>query len=156
MTEKVIFVPHCVLNPVVNNESRSTKEIIKLFTESDVGIVQLPCPEIEYNGKLIKQISDKKKYREHCKKLSLKVLNDVKKYLEAEYTVLGILGVEFSHTCGVHRVQNGRKNTPGKGVFMDELEKEMQKKNFQVPIIATNFQNMFSTLEKMNLLIKNS
>lgn len=156
MKEKVIFVPHCVLNPLVNKDSRSTKEMIRLFAESEIGIVQLPCPEIEYNGKLIKQVNDCKKFRELCKRLSLKVLKDVKKYLEADYVVLGILGVEFSHTCGVHRIQNGGKNTPGRGVFIDELEKEMQKRNFQVPIVSTNFQNMFSTLEKMSLLIKSS
>jgi predicted secreted protein len=154
--KKVVFVPHCILNPNIRDNSKSVKEIVELFAESEVGIIQLPCPEIEYNGKLIKKIRNRKKYREHCKKLSLKVLNDVKKYLEAEYMVLGILGVEFSHTCGVYRVHNGRKNIHGKGIFMDELEKEMQKKNFQVPIMATNFQNMFSTLEKINLLIKSS
>ena len=81
-------------------------------------------------------------------------MKDVKKYLDANYKVLGILGVEFSTTCGVHRIRNGKRNVPGKGVLIEELEAEMEKKNFQVPLMTTNFQNIFSTMEKMSLLIK--
>jgi predicted secreted protein len=156
MAGKVVFVPHCILNPAVRDGSTQVKEVIKLFAESGIGIVQLPCPEIEYNGKLVKGIRCNKKYREYCKKISMKVLRDVKNYIKADYKVLGILGVEFSNTCGVHQVHKGRKNVPGKGVFMKELENGMQKENFQVPILATNFGNIFSTIEKMSLLIKNS
>jgi len=153
--KKIIFVPHCILNPNIRSDSKTAKEIINLFTESEIGIVQLPCPELEYNGKLIKEIKNREKYREYCKKLSLKILKNVKKYLDAHYKVLGILGVEFSPTCGVHRIKNGKRIVPRKGIFIEELEKEMQKKNFQVPIVTTDFQNIFSTLEKMSLLIKN-
>ena len=152
---KVVFVPHCILNPAIRKNSKSTKEIIELFTKSDIGIIQLPCPESEYNGKLVKQSKNKEKYRVHCKKLSLKVMKDIRKYLDANYKVLGILGVEFSPTCGVYRINNGKRNVPGKGIFIEELENEMQKNNFQVPLITTNLQNIFSTLEKMSLLIKN-
>jgi hypothetical protein len=62
--------------------------------------------------------------------------------------------VELSSTCGVHQVQNGRKNVPGKGILMEEIEKEMQKKNFQVPIIGVNLDNIFSSIEKVQSLLK--
>jgi predicted secreted protein len=153
---KVVFVPHCVLNPALRSGSTQVKEVIKLFAESGIGIVQLPCPEIEYNGKLARGTRCSKKYRDYCKKISTKVLKDIKNYIKADYKVLGILGVEFSNTCGVYHIQKGSKSMPGKGVFMKELESGMQKENFQVPILATNFGNMFSTIEKMSLLIKNS
>lgn len=155
MVEKVIFVPQCVLNPSIKGSIQS-KEIIKLFAESNIGIIQLPCPEIEYNGKLVKGTRQNKEYRQFCKKISLKVMKDIKKYIKANYNVLGILGVDFSRTCGVHHIQRGSKIMPGKGVFIKELESEMQKGNFQVPILAANFGNIFSTIEKMSLLIKNS
>lgn len=156
MVEKVIFVPHCILNPLVKEGSMLAKDMIRLFAESEIGIVQLPCPEIEYNGKLVKGLRYNKKYREHCKKLSIKIMKDIKNYREANYKVLGILGIELSNTCGVHKIQRGKREVHGRGVFMKEIENEMRKRNFQVPIISANFHNMFSTLEKMSLLIKNS
>lgn len=161
MNKRIIFVPHCILNQSVRSVEKegTVKEIVNLFTESDVGIVQLPCPEVEYNGGLNRETKTKKTYtngyRKSCKELSLEILKNIKKYLDANYNVIGILGVEFSPTCAVYRLDNGKKIVPGKGIFIEELEKEMQKQRFQIPIIAANLNNIFSTLEKIDILLKN-
>jgi len=161
---KVVFVPHCILNQNVRvrgkEKSSLIKEIIELFAEAGVGIVQLPCPEVEYDGGLKREVKYKKayeteNYRNSCKKLSIEVLKNVKRYLDSNYKVLGILGVEFSPTCAVYRLDNGKRIVPGKGIFIEELEKEMHEQNFQVPIISTNLNNVFSSLEKIDLLLKN-
>jgi predicted secreted protein len=164
--KKVVFVPHCILNQNVRavgkEKSNGTiKEIVNFFAEAEVGIVQLPCPEVEFDGGLDRQLKTKENYnnevyRNCCREISLKVLKEVREYLDKEYKVVGILGVEFSPTCAVYRIENGKKILPGKGILMEELEKEMQKENFQVPIIAVNLNNIFSTLEKLSLLLKNS
>ena len=164
--KKVVFVPHCILNQnaraVGKEKSNGTiKEIVNFFAEAEVGIVQLPCPEVEFDGGLNRQLKTKENYnnevyRKCCREISLKVLKEVREYLDKEYKVVGILGVEFSPTCAVYRIENGKKILPGKGILMEELEKEMQKENFQVPIIAVNLNNIFSTLEKLSLLLKNS
>ena len=160
--KKVIFVPHCLLNHNVrvNRRDKTTKDLIELFLDADVGIVQIPCPEVEFNGGLNRSIRSKKaydtkNYRNYCRKLSLEILENVEKYLKAKYNVLGILGVEFSPTCAVHRIDNGKKIVPGKGILIEELETEMQKKNFQVPLIPTNLNNIFSTIENLDILLKN-
>lgn len=164
--KKVVFVPHCILNQNVRavgkEKSNGTiKEIVNFFAEAEVGIVQLPCPEVEFDGGLDRPLKTKENYnneiyRNCCREISLKILKEVRKYLDKEYKVVGILGVEFSPTCAVYRIENGNKILPGKGILMEELEKEMQKENFQVPIIAVNLNNIFSTLEKLSLLLKNS
>ena len=163
--KKVVFVPHCILNQNVRacekEKSNGTiKEIVNIFAEAEVGIVQLPCPEVEFDGGLRRSFKTKESYsefyRENCRKISLEILETIKKYLDKEYRVLGILGIEFSPTCGVYRIEDRKKIVPGKGILIEEIEKEMQKKNFQVPIIAVNLNNIFSSLEKINLLLKNS
>ncbi|NIO44679.1 MAG: hypothetical protein GTN36_03960 [Candidatus Aenigmarchaeota archaeon] len=157
MDEKIIFVSHCILNQSIRNEKFSKiKEVVKLLSETDVGIVQLPCPKIDCNGKFIKNTTNVKIYKKYCEKTSVIIVNTIKKYLDADFKVLGILGVEFSPICGVYRINNGRKNIPGKGALIKEIENEMQKRNFQVPIISTNLNNVFSILEKINILLKNS
>jgi predicted secreted protein len=166
MSKKVVFVPHCILNQNVRalgkEKSNGTiKEVVNFFAEAEVGIIQLPCPEVEFDGGLERNFKTKEAYsneiyRKHCREISLEVLKTIKKYLDKEYKVLGILGIEFSPTCGVYRVESGKKIIPGKGVLFEELEKEMQRENFQVPIIAVNLNNVYSTLEKLSLLLKNS
>ena len=162
-SKKVIFISHCLLNqnarPLGGEKySGVVKELVDLFSESGVGVVQLPCPQIEFNEGLNRKSKPKTSYetngyRERCHKLSSNLIEQIEKYLRSNYNVVGILGVELSTTCGVHQIQNGRKSVPGKGILIEELEKEMQKKNFQVPIIGVNLNNIFSSIEKVQSLL---
>ncbi|MFH1473958.1 MAG: hypothetical protein ABIE55_03625 [Candidatus Aenigmatarchaeota archaeon] len=159
--KKVLFVSHCLLNQnamAVGTEkyTGSVKDLLEVFAEAGVGIVQLDCPQLEFNNGLNRRPTTKNStngYRNDCKKLSSKVMKKIELYLRNDYKVLGILGVEFSQTCGVHRIQNGKRNVPGKGIFMEELEMEMQKKNFQVPVVGVNMNNIFSSIEKIQSLL---
>ncbi|MFH1229663.1 MAG: CD3072 family TudS-related putative desulfidase [Candidatus Aenigmatarchaeota archaeon] len=161
---KIVFVSHCILNQnarSVGGEKYSgvVKEILELFIESGVGIIQIPCPQLEFNEGLNRKSSAKDSYenvgfRSKCQKLSLSVIQMIENYVRKKYEILGILGIEQSSTCGVYQIQNGKRSVPGKGIFIEELEKEMQKKNFQVPIIGVNLNNIFSSLEKVQSLLK--
>jgi len=163
-SKKVIFISHCLLNqnarPLGGEKySGSVKELVELFAESGVGIIQIPCPQIEFNEGLNRKSKSKDAYdnngfRSKCQKLSSNVIETIESYLRKNYEILGILGVEQSSTCGVYQVQNGKRSVPGKGIFIEELEKEMEKKNFQVPIIGINLNNIFSSLEKVQSLLK--
>ena len=161
--KRVVFVSHCLLNQTIRPMEAGryplvTRELLELFAQNEIGIVQLPCPQMENMGIIKKVVTkealDTKNYRVYCQKLSENLLNQVETYLKGNYSVIGILGVEFSPTCGVHQIENGRKNTPGKGILVEELEKQMQRKNFQVPIIGINLNNVYSSVEKLQSLIK--
>ena len=163
-SKKVIFVSHCLLNQNVRAEGRerfsgSFKDLLELFASSGIGIIQLPCPQIEFDGEgLDRKIKPKLNletngYRKHCSKISNEIIKQIENYLRNNYDVVGILGVELSTSCGVHQILNGKKNVPGKGVLIEEIEKEMQKKNFQVPIIGVNLDNIFSSIEKVQSLL---
>jgi len=163
-SKKIVFISHCILNQNAKAAGRekstgSIKELVELLSQSGIGIIQLPCPQIDFNGGLgrkpkTKSSYDNKEYRAYCRKLSKDVLAQIEKYLRADYSVLGILGVEFSPTCAVHQLENGTRNTPGKGIFIEELEDEMRKKNFQVPIIGANLNNLFTSIEKIQALLR--
>ena len=50
-SQKVVFIAHCLLNQ--NSISDGTavypaafKDMIQMFLDADVGIVQMPCPEL--------------------------------------------------------------------------------------------------------------
>jgi predicted secreted protein len=162
--KKIVLVSHCILNqnarPMGGEKySGAVKEILELFTDSGVGIIQIPCPQLEFNEGLNRNSKSKDSYdnvgfRGKCQKLSTSIIHTIESYISKNYEILGILGVEQSSTCGVYQVQNGKRSVPGKGIFIEELEREMQKKNFQVPIIGVNLNNIFSSLEKVQSLLK--
>ena len=163
-SKKLIFVSHCLLNqnarPLGGERyPGAVKDLLELFAEAGIGIVQLPCPQLEFNEGLNRKGKSKDSYdtngfRVKCQKLSINIIERIENYLRKNYSVLGILGVELTSTCGVHQIQNGRRSVPGKGIFIEELEMEMQKKNFQIPIIGVNLNNIFSSMEKVQSLLK--
>ncbi len=164
--KKVIFVPHCLLNVNVNPDYKehyysAIKELINLLTEAEISIVQMPCPEAEFLGSIKREKQPKsfysqKKYRDFVKKLAKIIIKQVESYIKEGYKVIGILGIELSPSCGVYQVELGGKISPGRGVFIEELENEMRKKNFQVPIVGVNLNNIYATIEKIYSLIKYS
>ena len=164
-SKKILFVSHCILNQNVKAKGTerapgAIKELLELFSEAEIGLVQLPCPELELSGldraAKAKEFYDTNGFRKICKKYAVIVMKQAQGYLKSGYSVLGILGVEFSPTCAVYQITNGSKRTPGKGIFIEELEAEMRKKRFQVPIIGVNLSNIFTSLEKLQSLLKYS
>ena len=162
--KKIVFVSHCLLNQnamPIGKESYagSVKDLLELFAEAGIGIVQLECPQMEFNSGLdrrpvAKGSHENNGFRGSCNKMSTKLLEKIESYMKNNYKVVGILGVEFSNTCGVHQVRNGNRRAPGKGVFFEELETEMQKRNFQIPVIGINLTNIYSSIDKVQNLLK--
>jgi len=163
-SKKIIFVSHCLLNqnarPIGGEKyPGSVKDLLEIFAEAGIGIVQLPCPQLEFNGGLNRRLKSKnaydtKGYRKFCNKVSSKLIKQIENYMKEDYKIIGILGIEFSSTCGVHQVKDGRRNVPGKGIMIEELEGEMEKKNFQVPIVGVNLNNIFNSIERVRSLLK--
>jgi len=161
-SKKVIFVSHCILNQ--NSRSLGTerspaliKEFLELCTEANVGIVQIPCPQVEFNSGLHRRSrssSGSKKYVKDCGVLSFQVLKQIENYIQKKYTVVGVVGVENSATCGVHKTENNGRVVPGRGMLFEELENLMHKKNYQVPIVGINLNNMYSSIEKVQSLLR--
>jgi len=141
MDKKIVFVSHPLLNFSEEN-SETAKEVIKLLAESEIGIIQLPSVE-DCDKKILKKLSED-------------VIKQIQSYTRENFKVLGILGIEFSPVYGVNKIKNNRKIVFGSGVFIEELQREMQEKDLQVPIIPVNLTNVFSTLQKLTLLLKNS
>jgi len=162
-SKRIVFVSHSLLNQNVmplgtEKYPGAVKELLELLNESEVGIVQLPAIEVDYNGGINskpkpKTFYENKTFRDQCRRVSQDTIKQIENYLKENYKVLGILGVEFSPIYGVNKIENGRKFTPGKGVFIEELETEMQKKNFQVPIIGIDLNNIYSSITRVQSLL---
>ena len=60
--KKVVFVSHCLLNQNARALGRekyagAIKDVMDIFTEAGVGIIQIPCPQVEFNGGLHRRSS---------------------------------------------------------------------------------------------------
>lgn len=59
-----------------------------------------------------KEEYDMPEYRALCKELFSPILEDIKKYLAQDYSLVGILGINESPTCSI---------TGKRGIFMEEI-----------------------------------
>lgn len=146
-SRKVIFLAHCLLNQNAKVAGLAgwpalVKPLIDVLAEADIGIVQLPCPECEHfglgrpTGEDTREQYDCPKYRDTCLRLCRQVVRQVEQYLDGDYQVVCILGVEGSPSCSVATVPTRKGPAPGVGVFFEILLSELHHANIEVPAIG--------------------
>ena len=60
------------------------------------------------------------------------------KLIRAGLNVLAIVGVEFSPACAPSYLNKGRRILKGKGIYIEELERELKLQKLRVPFIGVN------------------
>lgn len=153
-SKKVVFVAHCLLNQ--NSISDGTavhpaafKDIVNLFLDNNIGIVQLPCPELcclgldrgnVYGADSPVTVENTRIRREMEKEYAqtkLKTLVDytmlqIDEYTKHGFEIKGIIGANRSPNCGVESTSDNDIEINGLGVFMDALYKEISSRGLEI------------------------
>lgn len=152
--KRIILVAHCIINQnsVVEPLARAKGpfNFVNTLLENNIGIYQLPCPEFKFLGLKRKPQSKEEyecnEYRTLCKNLTSYVMSDIKEYINNDYKILGIIGINESPTCSI---------TNTRGIFMEELLKEFEYNNINIPYIEvpSDYENTEISINKMNLAL---
>ncbi len=165
-SKKFAFVPFCFFaqgiraEGIVKRYPSVITPIANLLIREEINIIQMPCPEIDYEGikrkPASKQKYNNKEYREVCRGYAEKIISLAKKLDQNNYQVLFILGLENSPSCAVdYLFEQGRK-LKGSGVFIEELKNEMEREKVFIPLIGINIQGIKKTAEKIEQAISKS
>ncbi len=187
-SKKIIFVSHCILN--VNTRylggafrCGSVNEMIHDIMEEGVGIIQIKCPEQQAWGGIRKWVMwipfDSKNSLIYYllrlsmplflsythliyRRIAVSLVDDISNYIKSGFTVMGIIGVDGSPSCGVKLILNMKKSfeyyasskissvdrdrfnfelyekcsESGSGIFIDEVKKQLMKRNLRIPLYA--------------------
>lgn len=156
-SRKIVVVAHCILN----QNSRvlgiayypgMINEIVDVLRKYEVGVIQMPCPELTYAGLLrwsqTKEQYDTPAFRRHCKRIASGIADQVQEYSRNGFKVLAVLGVDGSPTCGVDETPTGYKGgyspkppsikeakfTKASGLLIEELQSELKERKVAVPM----------------------
>jgi predicted secreted protein len=156
---KVIFCSHCLLNQNAKLEGIAgwpgmINSVVDLIIESKAGIVQMPCPEMLYEGigrfdKSVEQYNCFA-FRSLSVKIAEEMIDQIENYIQWGYQVLAVLAMDGSPSCGYNLTQSAPewrgliaeqswrkpRYIPERGVFMEILENQMKEKGLDVPIIG--------------------
>ena len=122
-SKKVVFIAHCLLNQNAISDGTAVcpaayKGLIELFLNEDVGIIQLPCPELcclgidrgNVNGAEDDVVVENTRIRKEMqsKDTNIKrqrlvdyVMLQIFEYHKYGFKIVGIIGANRSPNCGV-------------------------------------------------------
>jgi predicted secreted protein len=111
---------------------------VNALMERGVGIIQMPCPELELFSLDRRNLSIRKELakdsgRAACRAIARKLAWTIKEYRGCGIRVLGIIGKDGSPTCGVNQTWDTGV-VPGMGVFVEELTNELRDQGLSLPI----------------------
>ena len=158
-SKKCVFVSHCLLAQVVRAKGlvkvspAIIKQVVQFCMDNDINVFQMPCPEsLCAAGGLRREVHGKAWYeknglRETSSKIAKEQVNYMVELKESGFAVVAIIGLEFSPSCAPSYLNKGRWIVKGKGIFVEELEKELKLQALRIPFIGVN-QRWTRKLEK--------
>ncbi|MBI4865510.1 MAG: hypothetical protein HY816_01025 [Candidatus Wallbacteria bacterium] len=145
----ILLVSHCILNPytavggsVPNREAMQA--LVRWSLERDVALLQMPCPEFTHAGASRKPRTlegyDVPQFRAHCAELATRLAETLGEHRAAGHTILGIVGVDGSPSCGVElttrECDGSEAKVAGEGVFTRQLREELRGQGWELPYVG--------------------
>lgn len=157
-SKAIVFVAHCILNQNSISDGTasypgSIKEVLELLSGSDVGIVQMPCPELvclgldrgNIDGGKSPVLEENTRIRTMMSRgpaagkiryLAQQLVFQISEYRNHGFAIRGIVGVNRSPSCGVDTTSKNNQEVVGEGVFIEALRKELEKHNIHVEMVG--------------------
>jgi len=158
-SRKCVFLSHCLLaqgvraKGLVKRAPAIVKEVLYFCLENEINVIQMPCPELLCpaggfeRGPHGKSWYEQRGLREICSEIAREQADYAARLIRAGFEVLSIIGLEFSPACAPNYLNRGRRIVKGKGIYIEELERELERQGISVRFIGVN-QRWHKKLER--------
>lgn len=144
---RFVVVIECVLNQNARDTGAAcfpamNLELLQLCHQHDVGIVQMPCPEIAALGferkrpagkgetQGLRQALDSEHGRSRCRALAVETAERIEGYLSQGCELLAIVGGNpHSPGCAIHHGPGGLREESG--ILMKALQEELRRRGHE-------------------------
>jgi len=168
---RIAIVAHCILNQnsrVLGLAERSSMitEIVEFFLRKNIGILQMPCPELTYAG-VSRQPQTKDQYntimfRNHCRKITKEIADQIQDYEKGGIDIEIVIGVDGSPSCGVNETSKGStcenmsKNgrVKGSGILIEQLRFALKERKISIPFYGIRYERLSEDLANIEKLLK--
>lgn len=145
-TPFIVYVAKCILDPYTRSRRASRLldigKLIALLHSLEIGIYSYDCPGLLFYGLAREGEYDTLEYREFCRTLAEKLVEELIMMLKMGYSIVGIIGIDPSPTCAVEEKAIGKDESgrniygKGQGIFIEELAKSVQKHKLRIPLMS--------------------
>jgi predicted secreted protein len=176
-SKRIVLVCHCILNQ--NSISDGTADfpgtneaIVMRLLQSKVGIIQMPCPEllclgldrkdihggerpvVVENSRIRKELSKDDSIKK-MKNFTEQIVFQVEEYIKNGFTILGIVGINRSPSCGVNTTSEDNQEVEGEGLFIKTLREALDEKQIKIDMIGIKAHEMDKALISIHELLDN-
>ena len=170
-SKRVIFLAHCILNQNAISDGTADypaahREVVQAILDAQVGIVQMPCPElcclgldrsdplgaerpIVVENTRIRREMERSEARLWMEELVRQVTGQVLEYRRNGFDVVGIVGMDRSPCCGVNTTSDENRELTGQGVFIAAVQAAMAGLGIRIPFIGIKTENAVERIEKL-------
>ena len=174
-SRKVVFVSHCMLNQNAISDGTAdfpaaNQAVVSLLLEHDVGIVQMPCPELlclgldrgDVHGGERPVIVENTRIRAalqtpqaslRLRPLVEQVVYQIEQYQQNGFSVLGVVGINRSPSCGIETTSAHDEEVAGMGVFMAALKAELDARGISLPMVGIKAHEPEHAIEAVSRLL---
>lgn len=106
--KKIALISHCVLNNYCELPEASEifrKKTLEILTDKNISMIQLPCPELCYQGlkreSILPGTETAEKYQRYCENLLDPIIKNLEEYRQYNIEIVGVVGIETSPSCSV-------------------------------------------------------
>jgi len=112
-------------------------EIVEFLICREIGIIQMPCPELAYAGVArqpqTREQNDNARFRGCCRKIAEEIANQMQEYAKGGVKLKIVLGVDGSPSCSVN------KNS---GIFMEELRLKLDERGISALFYGISLEHL--------------
>jgi predicted secreted protein len=174
-SKKVVLIAHCVLNQNAKIDRcahypGAIKEVAQILIDAGVGILQMPCPEllclgldrqveagihptVESEDTRVAQRMVEDQTQTLCHGLVSDLVYQVEEYQRNGFTLVGIIGINGSPTCGIETTWANDREEQGPGVFIKMLNEESQKRCISLPMQGIKAHESQQALAAVKVLL---
>jgi predicted secreted protein len=170
-SRKIALVAHCITNQnsrAVGLAKRPSviTEIVEFLMRNQIGIIQMPCPELTYAGLLrppqTREQYDNVMFRRRCRKIAEELANQIHEYETYGIILKLVIGIDGSPSCGVNETSKenackdklGHKKVKGPGILIEELRSALDEQRISVPFYGIRYERLKDDADKLEKLIK--
>jgi len=155
-SKKVLLIAHCVLNQNAKIDRcahypGAINEVAQILISAEVGILQMPCPEllclgldrqaetgihttVESEDTRVARRMAEGQVRTFCHKLVSGLVFQIEEYQRHGFELVGVVGINGSPTCGVETTWSDNQERQGPGIFIEMLSEASMRKGVSLPM----------------------
>lgn len=172
---KLVVLAHCILNQNAKLDrcahcQGAVAELVHVLLESGIGILQMECPEMLYLG-LDRQAdraanpsvaSEDTRIARRMKepaaqalvnRIAYDTVEQISDYQSNGFSVIGILGINGSPSCGVETTWRDDCEPAGYGELMQAIASQLKLRGVQLPIRGIRSKDVDHAVETVRELV---